>query len=365
MSFRVIFTSDHEIHGSGRGDPRELMVEPTDRMLRQFDAHGAKLTIFADAAEILRFKDYAEREGRDRFHYHAIVEQLQRALRTGHDVQLHLHSAYFNARLVGDCWEQDYSEYDLANLPLERVSSMIRQGKAFLEEVLRPIKPDYRCIAFRAANWSMHPSRNLSRALVENGLCIDSSVFKHGRYTAPIVFDYRHAWSDLVPWPASQEDVCRRDRASRLFEFPIYCELAPVWVFLTANRVYRVVEQWRNPLPEEITPPPATDGAAPPRRGPLAKLGKLVGWATSKHPWKADFNQCTGQQLIAQLERAERKYGHLSEELPFVLIGHPKTFTRHNERSLRPFLERVERGGRHRFGLFGDFDLERFRSFST
>ena len=47
---RVIFTLDYEIHGNGEGCPYELMVEPTARLLRLFDAYGAKLTIMADIA---------------------------------------------------------------------------------------------------------------------------------------------------------------------------------------------------------------------------------------------------------------------------------------------------------------------------
>ena len=31
---KIIFTLDYEIHGNGDGCPHELMVEPTDRMLR-------------------------------------------------------------------------------------------------------------------------------------------------------------------------------------------------------------------------------------------------------------------------------------------------------------------------------------------
>ena len=50
------------------------------------------------------------------------------------------------------------------------------------------------------------------------------------------------------------------------------------------------------------------------------------------------------------------------DSLPFVLIGHSKTFTAHNERSLRPFLEFVaERPDRFSFGTFADFEAERYR----
>ena len=38
--FKVLFTSDYEIHGSGMGSPRDLVVDPTTRMLDQFDRYA-------------------------------------------------------------------------------------------------------------------------------------------------------------------------------------------------------------------------------------------------------------------------------------------------------------------------------------
>ena len=64
--YKVLFTSDYEIHGSGMGSPKDLVVDPTARMLTQLDQFGAKLTIMADVGEILKFKEYAERTGDDR-----------------------------------------------------------------------------------------------------------------------------------------------------------------------------------------------------------------------------------------------------------------------------------------------------------
>ncbi len=94
---KAIFTLDYEIHGNGTGSPYTLMVEPTDRLLRQFDKYGAKLTVMADIGEILKFKQFAEEKGSDDYSYEAIVRQLRDAIRGGHDVQLHIHSSYFNA----------------------------------------------------------------------------------------------------------------------------------------------------------------------------------------------------------------------------------------------------------------------------
>ena len=149
-------------------------------------------------------------------------------------------------------------------------------------------------------------------------------------------------------------DVCRRDPKGRLFEFPIYTERQPIWRFLTANRVYRVIAQRLNPLPD----------AEPTSGGSLKKsLTHRLKEVVAQHPWKMDFNQCTGRQLIDGLKRVEARYGHRDVPLPFVLLGHSKTFTRHNERSLRPFLEFVrDHPDRFGWGTFRDFDPERYRT---
>jgi hypothetical protein len=353
MRFRVLFTLDYEIHGNGQGSPRRLMVEPTERMLAQFDRHGARLTVMADVAEILRFGRHRDETGRDEFGFEAVCGQLATAVRTGHDVQLHMHTSYYNSRYVDGQLAQDYADYDLARLPPERLDLLVREGKDWLEGLLRPVDPGYRCVAFRAANWSMNPAAGIVGALERNGIPIDTSVFKWGKRDGMVHFDYSHAHSDLVPWPIDREDVCRRDPAGRVLEFPIYCESRPVWQFLTPNRVFRAVQGRLHPLPRD-----EYGGGG---NGAPGRLGRLRALLLGKHPWKLDFNQCTGRQLVAALRRIEARYRGFDGDLPVVLIGHSKIFTAMNERSLEPFLAFVaEHPDRFAFGTFRDFDLARF-----
>jgi hypothetical protein len=348
---KAIFTLDYEIHGNGEGCPYELMIEPTQRMLGLFDNYGSKLTIMAEIGEILKFKEYAEQHKKDDYHYHDIVSQLQNAVARGHDVQLHIHSSYFKATHNGRQWVQDWGEYDFAGLSLGRMRMMIKQGKAFLESILQPVNPHYRCMAFRAANWSVSPSKNVVKSLLDNGIEIDTSIFKYGRRTGLVTFDYSDAHSEIVPWPASEEDLCLKDNRSRLWEFPIYSEKRWIGAFLTANRVYRVFQG----APHRIASPSSdTASTEPMSPGRPAGLPDKLSFLTKKHVWKADFNQCTGGQLIKALHRAERKTTGISDDLPFVLIGHSKIFSRWNEQSLRPFLEHVARHSQ-RFG-FGTFE---------
>jgi hypothetical protein len=331
---RIIFTLDYEIHGNGEGCPRTLMVEPTDRMLRLFDQYGAKLTIMADVAEIMRFKEYRDKYNRDDYYYDAIVDQLRRAVRTGHDVQLHIHSSYFNARYQDGRWLQDWSEYDFANLPIERMQWMVGICKEFLERQLRLADPNYRCIAFRAANWSTNPSRNVAQALLANNIKIDTSVFKGGRRQGIVNFDYTSAHHRLLPWPANPDDICRFDAGSELWEFPIYSEDRRLGAFITPNRFYRAL---LGRLHRVSNNPSVPKGALSDRK----RKTNTLSWISQRHAWKADFNQCSGRQLSQALLRGRNQVSDASDA-PFILIGHAKLFNRWNEHSIRSFLSFVQ-----------------------
>jgi hypothetical protein len=331
----LIFTLDYEIHGNGDGNPDELMVEPTARLLDLLDRYGAKLTIMADVAEILKFREYRDQFGRDDYHYNAIVAQLRDAIARRHDVQLHLHCSYFNARFENGKWNQDWTEYNFAGLSEDRINEVLQVGKSFLENELRPVDPNYRCYAFRAANWAVSPSRNVVRALINNGFEIDTSVFKFGRRDGLVSFDYSHAPDSLGPWRADEEDICRENPVGKLLEFPIYSERRWLGAFVSWNRIQRVLSSRSHRLQQNGATAKVAGSA---RRNRFRKI--LLPF--QRHAWKADFNQCTGRQLSSALKRASttvKRNGQTTR--PLVLIGHSKLFSRANERQLEIFLQEI------------------------
>jgi hypothetical protein len=341
---RVLFTCDYEIEGDGSGSPMELMVEPTRRLFTQLDACGARLTVMCDVAEVCCFRAYRDETSRDDFAYAEIERQLLELVAAGHDVQLHLHPGYLSARHDGKAWVLDSANSDLASLPYPILCESIRAGKAFLEELLQTADPGYRCIAFRSGGWSMQPSRHLVDALILNGIAIDSSVFKYGVRQGATEFDYTSAPSELVPWPVDPDEICRGQLGSDLIEFPIYAENRPIWSFITRARIDRM-RRLRG------------------RAAPLTSKPDSARSLLRKYSWKADFNQCTGRQLIRALLRAEARYGNASHDLPFVLIGHSKLCDARTRAGLDEFLGFVsENPDRFCFGKFADFDLESFRT---
>lgn len=352
---KLIFSLDYEIHGTGEGNPRNLMVRPTDCLLRQFDAHGAKLTIMADVAEILRFRQYAEETGKDDYCYQEIADQLRRAVRSGHDVQLHLHCSYFNAQHNGRQWLQDWSEYDFASLRPERLREVVKLSKEYLESLLQPVNATYKCNVFRAANWSMSPSRNAVETLVMNNFAIDTSIFKYGQRSGLVKFDYRDAHSQLKPWRIDKNDICKASEEGKLVEVPIYSERRWIGGFLSPQRLYRMLISNRHGVSLSANRPhDRPSEVAEPRYKRTSGFRGLTGMYT----WKADFNQCTGSQLINALRRAERSFGTTEVELPFVLIGHSKLYNALNALSLDRLLSYVgKRPQRFAFGRFTDVDL--------
>ncbi len=189
------------------------------------------------------------------------------------------------------------------------------------------------------------------QALIQNQMHIETSVFKFGRREGLVNFDYTDAASDMLPWRADSDAIWREKANGCVWEVPIYSEERHLGAFLSPNRVYRFLSGRLHRVPRTLndrSPHRAltiTRAAAPIRR-----LSRLTG----KHAWKADFNQCTGRQLIGALKRGADRHGHRNEVLPFVLIGHSKLFTSWNERSLRPFLAYVANNSSG-FG-FGTFD---------
>lgn len=368
----IIFTPDYEIHGNGVGSPMKLMVEPTYRNLDLFENYGAKLTIMADVAEILKFKEYFETQGKDDYHYNDIIKQLKYAVTSSHDVQLHLHPTYFNAQLKNGVWEQDPRSYILKEETYDSLLMMIKQTKDFLTQTLIDVKKDYNCMAFRAGGWQMQPSTNIVRALIDNGIRIDTTVFKNGNRRGTNSFDYSSAHHSLLPWPVDENEICQMNQEGRLIEIPIYTEQRYITSFISPNRMYRLAAQTNSRLrvKNPMTMEKINSNNFRKNQNNLnssflsslkSKFYKVSKIPFNKYSFKMDYNQCTGKQLINGLLNAEKKCSKTNIDIPFVIIGHSKTFTRYNESQLKSFLKFVkDNPDRFKFSLFSDLDLSTY-----
>lgn len=328
MKYNLHFTLDYEIHGNGDGDPIALMVEPTYRLMTLLEKYNQRVTIMADVAEILAFKRVPEWADK----VSAIETQLCDAVRRGHEVQLHIHSSYFRCKWDGSHFDQCINEYNMAALPIERIDEMVGECVRYLEDLLRPIKPDYTVWLFRAANWSMMPTENLYRVLVKYGITHDTSVYKGGCQGGNVCYDYRNAYDNLFSYPASATDINRYDADGQIIELPIYTEMRPFWDFVSPMRVFRMVRaKFHKHKHSEVK----TSVSAVADKNDNRKLSLKSFFRLS--PLKMDFNQVNSRGLKRMMKNIMRRSDN-KEQVDVILIGHAKTFVPYNERTLEPFL---------------------------
>ncbi len=344
IRYNLHFTLDYEIHGNGDGNPMDLMVEPTYRLMDLLERYGQRVTIMADVAEILAFERYRNEYGRDDYYVKEIREQLCEAIRRGHDVQLHVHSSYFHAKWHDGAFEQCIEDYNMAALPIERIDEMVGTCVRYLDELLRPVKPDYKVWLFRAANWSMMPTEKLYKVLMKYGIIADTSVYKGGVQGGNVCYDYRSAFDNLLSYPASEKDINYYDADGKLLEMPIYCEMRPFWQFVSVLRIFRMIRAKFHKHKQHSN---IVDSVAEQRRRTKDE-GQNIDKADNRKlsiksffrlsPWKMDFNQATSRQLIAAMKRIMRRKVTDREIVDVILIGHSKTFVPYNEKTLEPFL---------------------------
>ena len=175
-----LFSADYELYfGENYLSENEVLIKPTEELLQVFKEEGIPITLFADVACVWRHRSLGV--GAD--FVSLFEDQLQRAVRKGHDVQLHLHPHWLTSQYDGQAWYADDSRFKLSDIGYAKgqngltAEELIVRGKDYLEDLLRPVDPFYRCLAFRAGGFGVQPDdKALIRALLSAGFKIDSSI---------------------------------------------------------------------------------------------------------------------------------------------------------------------------------------------
>lgn len=307
----LLFTLDYELYGDGSGDIDRHIIAPTKRWLAISNRQGAKVTIFAEVAEILAMKSgklHTEKVQR-------IEEQLQGALNEGHDIQLHIHPQWFGAQKTSRGWDLNYTQASIAKLPYRQSLSYLRECRDYLETLLGEVDPEYRCTAFRAGYWCMQPSENILKALQAAGLQSDTSVFKWGLNNGAYVsYDYQKAHSSFEPWYVDGNDINKVSKnAAGILEVPIYTERVRLPAMLSAKRIL---------LKKKMMQESRTTKLKTTHQNRLRKIYDLI---VNYHPKKFDFCKLNFYEMRRMLENVIRIDAE-AKTIPVCAIGHSKDF---------------------------------------
>lgn len=312
----VAITLDYEIFfGPKSGSVERSVLEPSEALAALAARYRVPLVFFVDACWLLRLRQQARSHPALGAEHDRVCRQLARFVKDGHELQVHVHPHWHDSWFDGERWHIDLRRYRLDDFGTRQISEIIAEAA----DLLREIADGKRVSAFRAGGWCIQPFNRLRRALLESGIYIDSTVYAGGRQTsASHRYDFTGAPS-ASRW-FFDHDPLQPDDEGPFLEVPIASHrVSPLfyWKFAAARKLGWAGQQ------------PFGDGVAVPlgRDDLINKLLRPTPSVVSIDGMKADF-----------LETAWREYAARDME-DFVVIGHPKAFTRGSLARLEAFLQ--------------------------
>jgi len=235
----LVLTDDWELRGDGSGHMPTLQFETMDRLLAIYERHGLRATFTVEVLQQLRHLEEGERHPALRDLARRWEDRVREAYRRGHDIQMHLHPQWDGAKREGDRWSL-HGPWSILEHPPDRLRAMLRDGRQYLESLLQPIDPDYRCVAFRGGSWCIAPGAHVLPALIENGILLDVSLVGGLHYDDPRVrLDYRHLEEEFLPFYPDLSDARRLGRGPQ----PIVCLPTHSFDYGTAGKLRHLL--WR------------------------------------------------------------------------------------------------------------------------
>ena len=292
-----IFTLDYEIYGNGEGTLRDLVLEPTARLAGLFQDWGVPFVVFPEALEFARIEEAGSDPDT------AVVRTQLRELRAvGHEIGLHVHPWWANARHENGHWWLDWSERNICLLKPDRVEAIVSGAIGYLRDALGD--PRFTPLTFRSGLWVMQPTAVVAKVLVRHGVRVDSSVFKGGR-VHDLGLDYGPALGNGGLWRVGA-DINVPDPRGDLWEVPIHTEMVPFWEMLGHKRLR---------LQKKV--PLGTQGTPLPRR--------WLDFCRLRYPRKLDFCRMTFDEMRRAFDGVVREeQANRGDPGPLVAIGHTK-----------------------------------------
>ncbi len=313
-----VFTLDYEIYGNGEGSLRDLVLDPTRRLAELFQEFGAPFVVFAEAVEFAKMEE--AQSDPDTAEVRAQLRELRGA---GHEIALHLHPWWANARYEHGQWRLDWNERSICTLEPERVAAIVSGAIRYLRDGLDD--PSFTPVSFRSGLWAMQPTPVIASVLARHGVRVDSSVFKGGR-VHELGLDYRPAAGNDGFWRFGN-DVNVPAPGGALLEIPIHTQMVPFWQMLGRKRL-KLHSKMRS----------AGENTPLPRR--------WRDFLRFRYPRKLDFCRMTFQEMREAIEGVLEEQRASGEEQSLVVaIGHSKDFV--DSEAVRRFLTFLEEQSAH------------------
>ena len=314
---QVALTFDYEIFfGENHGTIKEILFDPTQRLLETLNKYNVKATFFADVLSVYMHEKYGLHSYCEQF-----IDQIKTIVAAGHDVQLHIHSNWLKSEFVDGKWNFDTQHYRIHTFGFDRndqlsVPHIIEWGKAFLEKHLQSVDSAYRCVAYRAGGYCAQPHEKLFKVLNENGIFIDSSVSAMQKGHGINVYDYMDVPERKTGWWLKNDGPIYKQVKKEngdTYEVPIGC---------VSNSLIRRLfapSSERNLLLGTMRGSYIGQNTTPANKKKTNRFGLLLSYGKTKQRFSVD--SLKANVILRGLQKYAR---NAKDNSPVAVIGHPK-----------------------------------------
>ncbi len=225
MGKRILITFDYELFlGRRSGKVECCLIQPTEKLLRSFDIHGAKPAIFfIDTTYLLQLEEKAGIYPRVHRDYQTIRLQLIDILKKGHLLLPHLHPHWMDAGYDPDKNEwslTDYRNYRFHNLPEEERMNIFAGSIRILEEIQKEAGISHPIDGFRAGGWSLMPFADFHRLFQKHHIRYDFSAISRS-VAHTLAQDYDYSTISGNQWYAYDQEVTIPVKDGNFIEHPV------------------------------------------------------------------------------------------------------------------------------------------------
>lgn len=205
--FNILIEDDWEVMGNGLGNVAQLQYLPSMFFMKLAKRLGIRLTFMVDVVQQLVYKDHIQSDYNLKLQKNLWDDTVLLMKSYGFDVQLHLHPQWLNAKLkddffyLGNNW--NFGRYSQADQ-----ETIIRDSINYLHELIRPVDPDYKVVAYKGGSWGLQPSGDLLRNMEKYGIKLVTGVRK-GMYLPGNGVDYRNLEEPVMPYYPDYDDLCK------------------------------------------------------------------------------------------------------------------------------------------------------------
>ena len=219
----LALTDDWELRGNGSGDVSQLQFAPLKQLLRIYRQYGVRSTFNVEVMQQLTFRKFQDQYPELKGLADEWDDHVREAFKEGQDIQLHIHPQWSQAYYENGEWKLS-GEWSLLKYDADSAWQMLSESKKYLEDLLRPVDPAYRCVSFRSGSSCIAPSPFALELLARLGIVFDMSIVGGLRVnTAHIQIDYSHCEESFLPFYPRMSDARKvSDKPEPIVCVPIF-----------------------------------------------------------------------------------------------------------------------------------------------